>query len=145
MRRAVRIALLVVGSLIYAGAVVLGVLRIIGVEDLQDAFGWLIGRGCGGGPCPVSQFIGLIVIVTVVGMTIPGLIGLGILWVKRRDRSDREVADIDTYFRSEPTMGEPLPEVGEERKFYRDRQGRLRPLTFHEPHPDTGEGSITKP
>lgn len=130
-RHGARIAVVAIGAAIYAPVLALAILRIFGVGDLRALYAWLTGAGCGGAPCQTLAYGTELLVLLVFVATLPVLVGMGILWVRRRHRDDRDLRTIrDDFDRwaHEP----PAPPPEEPARFYRDRQGRLRPLTFHD-------------
>jgi len=55
---------------------------------------------------------------------------IGIIWIRRGRRSDREAEAIAGEFDGAPERVSPhaIEEEDEDRYLYRDRQGRLRPV-----------------
>lgn len=129
MRHAGRIALVAIGSAIYAPLLVVAVIEMFGGRTLQMLFDWAMGRGCGGECRPVNNLI-TIAMIAVLAMTLPVLIGSGVIWIRRARRSDKDVKSVGAFMAqthdwAPSVTSEIEPEVP---RFYRDRQGRLRPM-----------------
>ena len=129
MRSAFRIAIVAAVSVIYAPAMVLATIQIVGAQNLQAVVDWVRGAACDGG-CSPPRLAVTIVMALAIGATLPVLVWTGILWIRRARRSNLTVAEIRSFMREtddwNPTVtSETEPDVP---RFYRDRQGRLRPM-----------------
>jgi hypothetical protein len=132
----VRIALLTLGCSLYLPAMILMVIQVAGATELQALFDWMTGR-CSS-DCNGWNTLATAMQIAPIIVTGPVLAWIGIIWVRRSRRSDREVATIDDHFDKAPERVSPyaIEEQDEERYLYRDRQGRLRPV--YSPPPPSG-------
>lgn len=129
-----RIALLTLGCVVYLPAMILMAIRQAGPFELQALFDWLTGR-CAG-DCNGWNALATAIQIAPIIVTGPVLVWIGLLWVRRGRRSDREAEAIADYFDTAPERVSPHAiEEDEDRYLYRDRQGRLRPV--YAPPPST--------
>ena len=129
MKHSARIAIVAIGSALYAPVMALATIQIVGGQNLQDLFDWIVGRPCTG-DCRPAHFLAVIALTAPLAATLPALIWAGLLWIRRSRRSDVQVAEINDYIGktrdwTPVATSEIEPDVP---RFYRDRQGRLRPL-----------------
>ena len=123
----VRIALLTLGCVVYLPAMVLMVIRVAGPIELQTLFDWMAGR-CAGN-CSGWDALATAIQIAPIIVTGPVLTWIGITWIRRGRRSDREAEAIAGEFDRAPERVSPHAiEEDEDRYLYRDRQGRLRPV-----------------
>lgn len=131
----VRIALLIFGVALYLPATILMTIRVAGPIELQALFDWLAGR-CAS-DCNGWNVLATAIQIAPIIVTGPVLTWIGIIWVRRGRRSDREVEAIASHFDTTPERVSPHAiEEAEDRYLYRDRQGRLRPV-YAPPPPDS--------
>ncbi len=132
IRHAARIAIVVVGVAIYAPILLLATLQIVGPHAVQNVID-LFTQGCGA-RCSNPPYWIDIGAVAVFAITLPFLGWVGILWIRRAKRGDDRVEEIEDYFAVAPDRVSPaaIDEDIADRKFYRDRQGRLRPLEHYD-------------
>lgn len=129
-----RIALLTLGCALYLPAMILMVIRVAGPTELQALFNWLTGR-CAS-DCNTWNILATAIQIVPIIVTGPVLAWVGIIWVRRGRRSDRETKAIAEHFATAPDRISPHAiEEDEDRYLYRDRQGRLRPV--YAPPPTT--------
>jgi hypothetical protein len=129
-----RIALLTLGCVVYLPAMILMAIRQAGPFELQALFYWLTGR-CAG-DCNGWNALATAIQIAPIIITGPVLVWIGLLWVRRGRRSDREAEAIAEHFDKAPERVSPHAiEEDEDRYLYRDRQGRLRPV--YAPPPST--------
>jgi hypothetical protein len=129
-----RIALLTLGCVVYLPAMILMAIRQAGPFELQALFDWLTGR-CAG-DCNGWNALATAIQIAPIIITGPVLVWIGLLWVRRGRRSDREAEAIAEHFDKAPERVSPHAiEEDEDRYLYRDRQGRLRPV--YAPPPST--------
>jgi len=130
----VRIALLILGCAVYLPAMILMVIRVAGPTELQALFDWLTGR-CAS-DCNGWNMLATAIQTVPIIVTGPVLVWIGIIWVRRGRRSDREAKAIANHFATAPERVSPHAiEEDEDRYLYRDRRGRLRPV--YAPPPET--------
>ena len=123
----VRIALLTLGCVVYLPAMVLMIIQVAGPIELQALFDWLAGR-CAGN-CNGWNVLATAIQIVPIIVTGPVLAWIGIIWVRRGRRSDREAEAIAGEFDKAPDRVSPHTiDEDEDRYLYRDRQGRLRPV-----------------
>jgi len=123
----VRVALLTLGCVVYLPAMVLMTIQVAGAIELQGLFDWLTGRCTGG--CDRWKALATAIQIAPIIVTGPVLLWIGIIWVRRGRRSDREAEAIAGEFATAPDRVSPHAiEEDEDRYLYRDRQGRLRPV-----------------
>lgn len=123
----VRIALLTLGCAIYLPAMILMTIQAAGPIELQALFDWLAGR-CAS-DCNGWNVLATAIQIAPIIVTGPVLAWIGVLWVRRARRSDREAEAIADHFDKAPERVSPHAiEEDEDRYLYRDRQGRLRPV-----------------
>ena len=124
----VRITLLTLGCVVYLPAMVLMIIRVAGPIELQALFDWLAGR-CAS-DCNGWNVLATAIQIAPVIVTGPVLAWIGIIWIRRGRRSDREAEAIAGEFDGAPERVSPhaIEEEDEDRYLYRDRQGRLRPV-----------------
>ena len=129
-----RIALLTLGCVVYLPAMILMVIRVAGPTELQALCDWL--RGQCAGDCNGWDMLATAIQIVPILVTGPVLAWIGIIWVRRGRRSDREAKAIADHFDKAPERVSPHAiEEDEDRYLYRDRQGRLRPV--YAPPPTT--------
>jgi hypothetical protein len=129
------VALLALGCMVYLPAMILMTIQVAGPTDLQTLFDWLAGR-CAG-DCNGWTVVGTAIQIAPIIVTGPVLTWIGIIWMRRSRRSDREVEAIASHFDTAPERVSPHAiEEAEDRYLYRDRQGRLRPV-YAPPPPDS--------
>jgi len=122
-----RIALLALGCVVYLPAMALMVVQVAGPTQLQALFDWLTGR-CAA-DCNGWTVLATAIQIAPIIVTGPVLAWIGIIWVRRGRRSDREAEAIAGEFATAPDRVSPHAiEEDEDRYLYRDRQGRLRPV-----------------
>lgn len=122
-----RIALLTLGCALYPPAMILMVIRVAGPTELQALFDWFTGR-CAS-DCNGWNMLATAIQIAPIIVTGPVLAWIGIIWVRRGRRSDREAEAIAGEFDKAPARISPHAiEEDEDRYLYRDRQGRLRPV-----------------
>jgi hypothetical protein len=119
---------------VYLPAMILMPIRQAGPFELQALFDWLTGR-CAG-DCNGWNALATAIQIAPIIITGPVLVWIGLLWVRRGRRSDREAEAIAGEFDAAPERVSPHA-IGEDadRYLYRDRQGRLRPV--YAPPPST--------
>lgn len=123
----VRIALLTLGCVAYLPAMILMAIQVAGPNDLLALFNWLTGRCTG--DCNGWNVLATAIQIAPIVITGPVLVWIGLLWVRRSRRSDREVEAIAGEFDTAPERVSPHAiEEDEDRYLYRDRRGRLRPV-----------------
>jgi hypothetical protein len=123
----IRIALLALGCVVYLPAMILMAIQVAGAIELQALFDWVTGRCTG--DCNGWNVLATAIQITPIIVTAPVLVWIGLLWVRRGRRSDREAVAIADYFDKAPERVSPHAiEEDEDRYLYRDRQGRLRPV-----------------
>lgn len=123
----VRIALLTLGCVVYLPAMILMTIQVAGPIELQALFDWLAGR-CAS-DCNGWNVLATAIQIAPIIVTGPVLAWIGLLWVRRARRSDREADAIAEHFATAPDRVSPHAiEEDEDRYLYRDRQGRLRPV-----------------
>lgn len=123
----VRIALLALGCLVYLPAMALMVIEVAGPTQLQALFDWLTGRCTA--DCNGWTVLATAIQIAPIIVTGPVLAWIGIIWVRRGRRSDREAEAIAGELAAAPDRVSPHAiEEDEDRYLYRDRQGRLRPV-----------------
>lgn len=123
----VRIALLISGCVVYLPAMILMAIRVAGPIELQALFDWLTGRCVS--DCNGWNVLATAIQIAPIIVTGPVLAWIGIIWVRRGRRSDREAEAIAGEFDKAPVRVSPHAiEEDEDRYLYRDRQGRLRPV-----------------
>jgi len=123
----VRIVLLTLGCVVYLPAMILMTIQVAGPIELQALFDWLTGR-CAS-DCNGWNMLATAVQIVPIIVTGPVLAWIGIIWIRRGRRSDREAETIADYFETAPERVSPHAiEEDEDRYLYRDRQGRLRPV-----------------
>ena len=128
-RDVVRILTMLIGAAIYLPAMVLMTIQAAGPDDLQMLFDWLRGQ-CGAG-CSGREVLATVIQIAPIVVTAPVLVGIGILWVVRGRRSDRQVKAISSHFDKAPDRVSPYAvdmDDDDDRYLYRDRRGRLRPV-----------------
>lgn len=131
----VRIALLTLGCVVYLPAMVLMTIQVAGPIELQALFDWLAGR-CAS-DCNGWNVLATAIQIAPIVVTGPVLAWIGIIWVRRGRRSDREAEAIGDYFDTSPERISPHAiDEDEDRYLYRDRQGRLRPVYSPNASPD---------
>jgi hypothetical protein len=122
-----RIALLTFGCALYLPAMILMIIWVAGPIELQALFDWLTGR-CSS-DCNGWNMLETAIQIVPIIVTGPVLLWIGIIWVRRSLRSDREAEAIADHFVKAPDRISPhAVEEDEDRYLYRDRQGRLRPV-----------------
>jgi len=122
-----RIALLALGCVVYLPAMVLMTIQVAGPIELQALFDWVTGRCTG--DCNGWNVLATAIQIAPIIVTGPVLAWIGIVWVRRGRRSDREAKAIAEHFDTAPERASPHAiEEDEDRYLYRDRQGRLRPV-----------------
>lgn len=131
----IRIALLALGCVVYLPAMALMVIQVGGPTELQALFDWLTGRCTA--DCNGWTVLATAIQIAPIIVTGPVLTWIGIIWVRRGRRSDRDAATIASHFDTAPERVSPHAiEEDEDRYLYRDRQGRLRPV-YAPPPPDS--------
>jgi len=134
-RHLVRVALLTLAFVVYLPAMVLMTIRVAGPIELQALFDWLTGR-CAS-DCNGWNVLATAIQIAPIIVTGPVLAWIGIIWLRRGRRSDREAEAIASHFDTAPERVSPHAiEEDEDRYLYRDRQGRLRPV-YAPPPPDS--------
>jgi len=122
-----RIALLTLGCAVYLPAMILMVIQVAGPTKLQALFDWL--RGQCSSDCNGWNMLATAIQIVPIIVTGPVLVWIGIIWVRRGRRSDREAKAIADHFDKAPDRISPHAiDDDEDRYLYRDRQGRLRPV-----------------
>ncbi|HEX7849097.1 MAG TPA: hypothetical protein VF485_05115 [Sphingomonas sp.] len=122
-----RIALLTLGCAVYLPAMILMVIRVAGPTELQALLDWL--RGQCASECDGWNMLATAIQIVPIIVTGPVLAWIGIIWVLRGRRSDREAKAITDHFATAPDRVSPHAiEEEEDRYLYRDRRGRLRPV-----------------
>lgn len=123
----IRIALLTLGCAVYLPAMILMTIQVTGPTELQALFDWLTGR-CSS-DCNGWNMLATAIQIVPIIVTGPVLLWIGIIWVRRGRRSDREAKAVADHFATAPERVSPHAiEEDEDRYLYRDRQGRLRPV-----------------
>jgi len=103
------------------------IIRVAGPIELQALFDWLAGR-CAGS-CSGWNALATAIQIAPIIVTGPVAAWIGVIWVRRGRRSDREAEAIADHFNISPERVSPHEiEEDEDRYLYRDRQGRLRPV-----------------
>ena len=127
-----RIVLVVAAVAIYAPILVASIMREFGPDTVQEAVDFFT-RGCGERCGDPTYWIDL-GLLAAFAITLPFLAWMGVLWIRRSRRADRRVGEVRRFFATAPERVPPaaIDEEVADRKFYRDRSGRLRPLEHHE-------------
>ncbi|WP_066809631.1 hypothetical protein [Sphingomonas asaccharolytica] len=129
----VRIALLTLGCALYLPAMVLMTIQVAGPIALQALFDWLAGR-CAS-DCNGWNVLATAIQIGPIIVTGPVLAWIGIIWIRRGRRSDREAEAIAGEFDKASARVSPHAiEEDEDRYLYRDRQGRLRQVYAPPPY-----------
>ena len=128
MKHGARIAATVVIVALYAPLLFLFLLEVLPYSDIRA-----IGEVVRGDPCTSDcsprHLVGVIALTLPAVLTLPALIFVGVMWIRRGRRGDRELKAIDGWLKTDPPVIQPdPPPEPEPQRFYRDRQGRLRPL-----------------
>lgn len=128
MKHGARITAVVLGVALYAALLTIFMLVLLGPREVQT-FGQLLRGDPCTADCSPKHVLGIIGISLPFVATLPAVIIIAVTWVRRRRRSDADLKVIDGWLETKPavTLPDPEPEP-EPQKFYRDRQGRLRPL-----------------
>ena len=128
MKTGARILVVLVGLALYAPLLFILLLEFLGPEEVQSIGEVLRGDRCTGNCSPAHIGLVLLYLAPFI-LTFPAFAYVGIVWVRRRVRSDRELRVIDGWLATAPPVTAPDPPAEPEpQRFYRDRQGRLRPL-----------------
>ena len=128
MKTAARAALVLIGLAIYAPLLIILILDILGPEIVLSIGEVLRGDRCTGDCSPVKIIVPILYVLPFL-LTFPAFAIVGFVWVRRRHQSDRELKIVDRWIDTRPPVTQPdPPPPPEPKRFYRDRQGRLRPL-----------------
>ena len=133
-RHLLRIVASIVIVMLYAPIVTYAAIEFFGGAELQQLFDWITGR-CG--QCSAQRQIVVLIFVGILALTALALVFGLYIWVRRANRSDRQVVDAEHYFRASPERVPPATVDVDpaEPRFYRDRQGRLRPMEHFDETP----------
>jgi len=128
MKTGARIVTVVAILAIYAPILFAFTMMLLGRQEVQMLGEVLRGEPCSSDCSPKAVAIVLAIALPAVA-TWPALALVGWVWVRRGLRYDRKLKAIDRWVGTRPPVTQPDPEPEPEpQKFYRDRQGRLRPL-----------------
>jgi len=101
----IRIALLTLGCVVYLPAMILMIIRVAGPIELQALFDWLAGR-CAS-DCNGWNVLETAIQIVPIIVTGPVLVWIGIIWVRRGRRSDRDAKAIADHFATAPDRISP--------------------------------------
>lgn len=128
MKTGARVAAVVIGVALYSVILAIVLLELLGPRETLTLVEIATGQRCTG-DCSARHVLSVLAITLPFTATFPALVIMGVIWIRRGARGDRELKVIDGWLATNPAVVQPDPEPEPEpQKFYRDRQGRLRPL-----------------